>query len=115
MASFTASPDIDNPYVLEGKMVVREGDVLAHTLSWPFWSSVSTAGTNVYLNGSSQSAGTWLGGTSVVSGNVTTLSSLTIPAGLGGSTVVIEVGGTNGGETRKMGIIHIILKPGDSP
>jgi hypothetical protein len=114
MASLTASPNNESPYVLEGSLVVREGEVHAHTLEWPFWSSVSTAGTEVYVNGSTQTA-TWLGGSTSAAGNVTTLSSLTVPAGLGGSTAVVEVSGTNSGETRVMGIIHIVIKPGQTP
>jgi hypothetical protein len=114
MANLTASPNNESPYVLEGKLIVREGEVHAHTLSWPFWSSVSTAGTEVYVNGSSQTTA-WLGGSTSVSGNVTTLSSLTVPAGLGGSTAVVEVSGVNGGETRVMGVIHIVIKPGQTP
>lgn len=112
MASLTASPDSEVPFVLEGPQVVREGDVLAHTLAWPQFTSISTGGTEVYVNGSTQTAA-WLStGTTSVSGNITTPPTITIPAGLGGLKAVVEVRGVSGGETKSMGIIHIVLRPG---
>lgn len=122
MAKFTAAPPNESGYVLEGTQTVHEGEVLRYTVEFPGWSTIAigdSTATNVYVGGSTDTSN-WVPGSSTgagstsVSGNLVVLPSLTVPAGLGGSTAVVEVGArsSNGFELRKTGIVHIILKPG---
>ena len=102
----------DSPYVLESPLVLREGESRAFALNWTMFSSVSTGGTEVYVNGSSKSA-SFLSGTTTASANILTLPTLTVPAGQGGNVVVVEAGAGNGGLTYKIGIVCHIMRPGD--
>ena len=105
-------------FVIEGRQIAREGEVLRYSVVWTGFASISTPVTTLYRGGTDISAGN-LSGSELSNGNVQTLRVLTVPAGSGGSTFVLEctLAGTDGGQgdsqTRKVGITLDILKPGD--
>ena len=101
----------ENPFILEGDQIMREGERRAFALTWNQFSTISTAGTAVYLNGSVDTTNVLSGSTSVVS-NVQTVPLITIPTGYGGLTIVIESAMISGGMTYKTGIVIHVLKPG---
>jgi hypothetical protein len=101
----------EQPFVLEGEQVLREGETRSFAVVWDDFTTISTAGTAVYVGGSDQSA--LISGTTVVTDNVQTLPLLTVPSGSGGTVIVIEpsvkIGST---QVYKTGIVCHILKPG---
>ena len=98
-------------YVLEGSQTIREGERRIPVVSWIDFDTVSTGGTELFVNGSTDSAN-WLSGTSVVSGNTLTCPTVTIPAGFGGITAVLEAAVISNSQTWKVGIVFNVLKPG---
>ena len=103
----------ETPFILEGDQIMREGESRAFALIWSQFTTISTAKTEAYVNGSSDSANILSGSTSVV-GNVHTLPLVTIPTGFGGLTIVIEPAMASGGVIYKTGIVIHILKPGSA-
>ena len=102
---------MSNPYVLEAEETVRELESRSPAVVWEDFSTVSTGGVEVYVNGSSQTA-SYVTGSSVVTANVQTLPLITFPAGSGGLTVIIEPSVNANGQRWKTGIVYRILKPG---
>ena len=72
---------------------------------------MSTAGTEAFVNGSSDSAAI-ISGSTAVSGNVQTLPTITVPTGYGGLAIVIEPTVSVSGSTYASGIVIRVLKPG---
>lgn len=101
----------ETPFILEGDQIMREGESRAFALTWSQFSTISTAGTAAYVNGSDDTTNVLSGSTSVVA-NVQTVPLITIPSGFGGLTVVIEPAMASGGVTYKTGIVIHVLKPG---
>lgn len=101
----------ETPFILEGEVVVREGDSRIPAVVWEDFATISTAGTEAFVNGSTDSA-TYLTGTTLVSANVQTLPTITFPAGSGGLTVVLEPRVTANSQNWKTGIVYRVLKPG---
>ena len=108
----------ESPFVLEGNQILREGETRVFSVVWDDFATISRAGVEAFVNGSTQSTGTdgvlsSAGGSSVFSGNVQTLPALTVPAGSGGVAIVLEPAMVSGSQTYKTGIVCIILKPGE--
>ena len=101
------------PYVIEGEQVIREGETRTPAVVFEDFATISTGGTEAFLNGSTQSA-TYLSGTTVATNNTLTLPLITIPAGVGGLTLVIEPRVSANGQFWKTGIIFRVLKPGSA-
>ena len=101
-------------YVLEGEQLLREGEVVVYTVAWPELDNVSSAAVVAFVGGSTAES-VYFSGSDTVSGNISTLPILTVPAGTGGNTLVVEPTVIVGSETRKTGIIIRILKPGEEP
>jgi hypothetical protein len=101
------------PWVLEGEETVREGDTRIPSVVWEDFDTVSTAGTEAYVNGSSDSANL-LSGSTTATGNTLTLPTITFPSGSGGITIVVEPAVSANSQTWKTGIIYRVLKPGSA-
>ena len=101
----------ETPYILEGDQIMREGESRAFGLGWSQFTTISTAGTEAFVNGSTDSAAILSGSTSVVA-NVQTVPLITVPTGYGGLTIVVEPAMASGGVTYKTGIVIHVLKPG---
>ena len=111
----------ESPYVLEGEVIMRELEQRVFSVVWEDFDTISSAttgglgGTEAYVNGSTQSA-TVLSGSTVFTGNTQTLPTVTIPAGTGGVTIVIEAtmnsASGQGGQDYATGIVIRVLKPG---
>ena len=99
------------PFIIEGEQTIRESETRTPAITFEDFATISTAGTEVYVNGSSQTA-TYLSGTTVVTNNTLTLPLLTIPAGVGGLTVVVEPRVSANGQRWITSIIFRVLKPG---
>ena len=98
-------------FVLEGEGAVREGETRTPAVVWEDFASVTTGGTQVFVNGSSVE-GTYLTGSTVASGNTITLPLITFPAGSGGLTVAVESHVVANSQNWKTGIIYRVMKPG---
>ena len=98
-------------FVLEGEQIVREGESRTPAVVWDDFSTVSTGGVEVFVNGSSQTI-TFVSGSSVVTANVQTLPLITFPSGSGGLTVVVEPSVNANGQRWRTGIVFRVLKPG---
>ena len=103
----------ETPFILEGDQTIREGESRAYSLTWSQFTTLTTAGAVAYVNGSDDTTNILSGSTSVVS-NVLTVPLITIPAGFGGLTVVIEPAMASGGVIYKTGIVLHVLKPGSA-
>jgi len=102
---------MSEPFVIEGESIIREGESRTPAVVFEDFASVATGGTEVFVNGSTQSA-TYLTGSTVASANVLTLPLITIPTGVGGLTVVVEPRIVANGQNWKTGLIFRVLKPG---
>ena len=100
-----------DPYVLEGENIVREGESRTPAVVWEDFGAISTGGTEAYINGSSDSANL-LSGSTVATGNTLTLPKITFPAGSGGVTIVVEPGVNANSQLWKTGIVYRVIKPG---
>jgi len=100
-----------SPFIIEGVETMREGESRQFTVVWDDFTTISTAGCEAYLNGSSQST-TMLSGSSAVSQNAQTLPVFTVPSGSGGSVIVIEPAMSANSQVYKSGIVVRVLKPG---
>lgn len=99
------------PFCLEGEQILREGESRVYSIVWSQFSTMSTAGVEIFTNGSSDSAAI-LSGTSAVAGNVQQLPTITVPTGYGGLTLVAEATVAVAGSTYATGIVIRVLKPG---
>ena len=99
------------PFVIEGEQTIRESETRTPSVTFEDFATISTAGTEVYVNGSSQSA-TYLTGTTVVTVNVLTLPLITVPAGVGGLTFIVEPRVSANGQRWITSIVYRVLKPG---
>ena len=100
-------------FVLEGEQIIREGESRSPAIVWEDFTTVSTGGVEVYVNGSSESAA-YLSGSSVVTANVQTLPLITFPVGSGGLTVVVEPSVNANSQRWRTGLIFRVLKPGSA-
>ena len=100
-------------FILEGEEQIREGESRPVAITFPQFSTMSTGGTEVFVNGSTATTDFMSGSTSIV-GNVVTAGVVTIPGGTGGLTAVVEVGVTIGGNKYKSGVVYRILRPGSA-
>lgn len=101
----------ETPFILEGEQIVREGDSRIPSVVWEDFATVTTGGTEAFVNGSTDSA-TYLTGTTLVSANVQTCPTITFPAGSGGLTIVLEPSVAANSQQWVTGIIYRVLKPG---
>ena len=101
----------EGPFILEGEEILREGESRKFSVIWDDFTTISTAGCETYQNRSSQSA-SMLSGSSAVSGNVTILPLFTVPAGSGGTTIIVEAAMSANSQAYKTGIVCRIMKPG---
>ena len=107
----------ESPYVLEGEVIMREGESRVFSVVWDDFDSISSAstggagGTEAYINGSTDSANI-LAGSTTFTGNVQTLPAFTVPAGTGGVTIVLEPSMRANSQDYATGIVVRILKPG---
>jgi len=99
-------------WVLEGPQTMREGETVTYSLTWLGGTNLSTPSAIVYKNGTVVTTAVMPSGSHSVSGNVQTLKPVTIPAGYGGSTIVVEASCIVDGNTEKRGIQIKCLKPG---
>jgi len=99
-------------WVLEGPKVMREGETVTYSINWNGATTIATPGAVVYKNSSDVSAAVMPSGSHSVSGTMQTLKPVTIPAGYGGSTIVVEAFCTVDGNTEKRGLQIKCLKPG---
>jgi len=99
-------------WVLEGPQPAREGEILLASIAYSGFTAVSSGATTAYKNHVDVSTGV-LTGTDTTTGNVHNLKTFTVPAGYGGSKVVLESKvDVEGGASIKCGIEFRILKPG---
>ena len=56
----------ENPFILERDQIMRESESRAFALTWGQFSTISTAGTAAYVNGSDDTTNILSGSTSVV-------------------------------------------------
>ena len=68
----------ETPFILEGDQIMREGESRAFALTWSQFSTLSTAGCEAYVSGSTDSASI-LSGSSSVTANVQTIPLNTPP------------------------------------
>ena len=101
----------NSAFVLEGDEQIREGESRPIAVTFPQFTTMSTGGTEVFVNGSTVSVDYLTGSTSIV-GNVLTAGTITIPSGQGGLAAVVEAGITVGGNKYKAGIVYRVLRPG---
>ena len=99
------------PFVLEGEIIAREGESRIFSVVWPQFSTMSTAGVEAFVNGSSDSAAI-LSGTSAVAGNVQQWPTITVPVGYGGLSIVVEGTVSVAGSTYATAAVIRVLKPG---
>ena len=102
----------DELYVIEGPGAVREGEILNYAVVWSGAQTVSSGITSAYRNGSDVSA-TVLSGSDTITGQTQVLKVLTVPAGYGGSRIVLEVLAVVDGNTIKVGRTLKVLKAGE--
>lgn len=106
----------ESPYVLEGEIIMREGESRVFSVVWEDFDTISSAstggagGTEAYVNGSTQSG--ILTGSTTFTANVQTLPTFTVPAGTGGVTIVIEPSMRANSQDYVTGIVVRVLKPG---
>jgi len=102
-----------SPYILEGEEILREGESRVFSVIWEDFTTMSTGGGGAegYVNGSSDSANLFSGSTTVT-GNTLTLPTFTVPAGLGGTNIIIEPVMSANSQVYKTGIVVRVLKPG---
>lgn len=100
-------------FVLEGEEEIREGESRPIVISFPQFSTMSTAGTHVLINGSTADTD-YLTGSTTITGNVLSAGTITIPAGQGGLAAVVEAGVSVDGHVYKAGSVFRILRPGAS-
>ena len=98
-------------FILESEQIVREGESRSPAVVWEDFTTVSTGGVEVFVNGSSETA-SYVSGSSIVTANVQTLPLVSFPAGSGGLTVVVEPSVQANSQRWKTGIIYRVLKPG---
>ena len=107
----------ESPFVLEGDQILREGEVRIFSIVWDDFVSVSSAstaaGVEAYINGSTDTGNLLASTVHTYSGNVQTLAALTVPAGSGGTAIIIEPSMASGSQTYKTAIVCRILKPGE--
>ena len=99
-------------WVLEGPRVMREAESVTYTVTWKGATTLATPTAVVYKNGSDVSSAVMPSGSNSVSGTTQTLKPITIPAGYGGSTIVVEIACVVDGNTEKRGLQIKCLKPG---
>ena len=108
----------ESPYVLEGEIIMREGESRVFSVVWEDFDTISSAstggtgGTEAYVNGSTQSG--ILTGSTTFTANVQTLPTITIPIGTGGVSIVIEPSMRSNSQDYVTGIVIRVLKPGAS-
>ena len=102
-----------NPFVLEGEETMRENESRVFSVVWEDFTTISTGGGGVegFVNGSSDSANLFAGSTDVT-GNTLTLPLFTVPAGLGGTNIILEPAMAANSQVYKTGIVIRVLKPG---
>ena len=101
------------PFIIEGEEILREGESRVFSVVWEDFTTMSTGGGGAegYVNGSSDSANLFTGTTNIT-GNTLTLPTFTVPAGLGGTNIVIEPAMSANSQVYRTGIIVRVLKPG---
>lgn len=114
---------MSGPFVIDGSTTMREGESRIFSVIWEDFTSVnastssgaaqSSISVEGYVNGSSDTANLFAGAPTAA-GNTLTLPTLTIPAGLGGTQVVVEPHMESNSQIYKTGIVISILKPGAS-
>ena len=98
-------------FVLEGDEQIREGESRPVVVSFPQFSTMSTGGTEVYVNGSTVTAD-YMSGSTVITGNVLSAGTITVPSGQGGLAAVVEAGVNVDSHKYKAGIVFRVLRPG---
>ena len=98
-------------FVSEGRQVVREGEAILYHIIWAEFAIIGSTVTTAYRRGTDVSSAV-LGGSEASDGNVQTARLITVPAGYGGSTLVIELTALSGGETRKTAMVLDVLAAG---
>ena len=97
--------------VLGDRQWIRVFEQRRPSLVWEDFDSISTGGTEVYINGSSQTQ-CFVAGSTVATGNTLTLPTITIASGTGGLTIVVEAAVTANGQLYKAAIEYRVLRPG---
>ena len=98
-------------FVLEGDESIREGESRPVVVSFPQFSTMSTGGTEVFVNGSTVTAD-YMTGSTVITGNVLSAGTITVPSGQGGLAAVVEAGVNVDAHKYKAGIVFRVLRPG---
>lgn len=105
-------------YIVEGRQVAREGEVLGYSILWAGFASISAVLTEAFQDGKDISAvGSVLTGTDRSNVNIQTCKIFTVPTGSGGTSIVLEctlTGVDDQGVTQinKVGVTFDILPPG---
>jgi len=102
---------MSEPWVLEGEVTVREGDSRSPAVVFEDFATITTGGTEVFVNGSTQTA-TYVTGSTVATNNVLSLPLITFPVGVGGLTIVVEPRVGANSQNWKTGLVYRVLKPG---
>ena len=98
-------------FVLEGDEQIREGESRPVVVAFPQFSTMSTGGTEVYVNGSTVTTD-YMTGSTVITGNVLSAGTITVPSGQGGLAAVVEAAVSVDAHKYKAGIVFRVLRPG---
>ena len=100
-------------FVLEGDEPIRETASRPVAITFPQFSTMSTGGTEVLVNGSTVTTD-YLTGTTSITGNVLTAGTITIPTGQGGLAAVVEASVRVDGHKYTAGKVYRVLRPGSA-
>src|SRR3972149_3111743 len=102
---------MSDAFVLEGDESIGEGESRPVVVSFPQFSTMSTGGTEVFVNGSTATAD-YMSGSTVITGNVLSAGTITIPSGQGGLAAVVEADITVDAHVYRTRIVYRVLRPG---
>ena len=102
---------MSDAFVLEGDEQIREGESRPVVVAFPQFSTMSSGGTEVFVNGSTVT-GDYMTGSTTITGNVLSAGTFTVPSGQGGLAAVVEAAVTVDAHKYKAGIVFRILRPG---
>ena len=112
---------MSGPFINEGSTTMREGESRVFSIIWEDFTTInastssgaaqSSVSVDGYVNGSSDTANLF-SGAPTATGNTLTLPTFSVPAGLGGTVVVIEPHMESNSQLYKSGIVINVLKPG---
>src|SRR3990172_6425092 len=102
---------MSDAFVLEGDEQIGEGESRPVVVSFPQFSTMSTGGTEEFVNGSTVTTD-YMTGSTVITGNVLSAGTITIPSGQGGLAAVVEADVTVDAHVYRTRIVYRVMRPG---